>query len=401
MEKLMLKFAVLLSMVMLYACHNEDMNLKVKGHGEVRLSTMKLTYNTEPLVTESRASQDAADYMVAIYKDDNTFVKEWKYSEMPEVFPLEIGKYKIQAHSPIVEGAEFDAPYCSGESEVFEIKKDIIVDAGAVECTLKSIKVTIIFSDDLKPYLGDDVKVTVKVGEETLEFTKNETRSGFFHASEEEQTAVDVILTGTIDGDNTPLHKSYTVKEGTELKVTYNWESASSVDPGQGGSLPAFGITVKETVLELKSIEGSIIPEDEEIADFGLPSIEGVGFDIKETLPSDMSEVKINLRAPDGMAHVYVTINSSNTQFVDVVKDMFGGTNSFDLAYPASEEQKKILEGLGFPVGEKIIGQTGIVLFDITDFMGPLAIFPGTHTFDIEVVDKYEQKAKETLTIVK
>ena len=401
MRKLMLKFAVLLSMVMLYACHNEDMNLKVKGNGEVRLSTMKLTYNTEPLVTESRASQDAADYIVSIYKNDNTFVKEWKYSEMPEVFSLEVGKYKIQAHSPIVEGAQFDAPYCYGESSVFTIVKDKIVDAGTVSCTLKNVKVTIKYSDDLKPLLSEDTQVTVTLGDESLAYTADETRSGYFHCKATDNV-VGVRFEGKVDGESEPttITTSYTVIERTELIVNYDLVSASYVDPGTGGIVPVMKLKISDEVLTAE-LQGSVLPEDNEILDFGKPSIEGVGFDIKQPITVNPGTLQVNLMAPEGMQHVYVEITSDNEGFLSAASAVFGGATSFDLAEPATEEIKNALINLKFPVGEEIINNKGVVLFDISPFVGLLfeSTFAGKHSFKIRVVDSYDDTAEEELII--
>ena len=177
MKKLFFTLTVLLSSIMIFSsCHSEKMNLSVTGTGQVKLSSMEMTYNTEPMVTVSRAAEDLNNYVVGIYKSaDNSLVQEWKYSEMPEIFTLDAGDYKLVAHSQDVEGAQFDAPYCYGESSVFTIVKDKIVDAGTVSCTLKNVKVTIKYSDDLKPLLSEDTQVTVTLGDESLAYTADET----------------------------------------------------------------------------------------------------------------------------------------------------------------------------------------------------------------------------------
>lgn len=75
---------------------------------------------------------------------------------------------------------------------MFEITQDNLTDVGEVACTLHNVKVTINYADNLKSLLGDDVKVTVKIGSESLEYGKDETRSGFFHCTE--TNTVDVIF---------------------------------------------------------------------------------------------------------------------------------------------------------------------------------------------------------------
>lgn len=403
MKKLFFTLTILLSGIMIFSsCHSEKMNLSVTGTGQVKLSNMQMTYNTEPMVTVSRATEDLNNYVVGIYKSaDNSLVQEWKYSEMPEIFTLDAGDYKLVAHSQDVEGAQFDAPYCYGESSVFTIVKDKIVDAGTVSCTLKNVKVTIKYSDDLKPLLSEDTQVTVTLGDESLAYTADETRSGYFHCKATDNV-VGVRFEGKVDGESepTPITTSYTVIEGTELIVNYDLVSASYVDPGTGGIVPAMKLKISDEVFTAE-LQGSVLPEDDEILDFGKPSIEGVGFDIKQPITVNPGTLQVNLMAPEGMQHVYVEITSDNEGFLSAASAVFGGATSFDLAEPATEEIKNALINLNFPVGENIINNKGIVLFDISPFVGLLfeSTFAGKHSFKIKVVDSYDDTAEEELII--
>lgn len=403
MKKLFFTLTILLSGIMIFSsCHSEKMNLSVTGTGQVKLSSMQMTYNTEPLITVSRATEDLNNYVVDIYKSaDNSLVQEWKYSEMPEIFTLDAGDYKLVAHSQDVEGAQFDAPYCYGESSVFTIVKDKIVDAGTVSCTLKNVKVTIKYSDDLKPLLSEDTQVTVTLGDESLAYTADETRSGYFHCKATDNV-VGVRFEGKVDGESEPttITTSYTVAEGTELIVNYDLVSASYVDPGTGGIVPAMKLKISDEVLTAE-LQGSVLPEDDEILDFGKPSIEGVGFDIKQPITVNPGTLQVNLMAPEGMQHVYVEITSDNEGFLSAASAVFGGATSFDLAEPATEEIKNALINLNFPVGENIINNKGIVLFDISPFVGLLfeSTFAGKHSFKIKVVDSYDDTAEEELII--
>ena len=403
MKKLFFTLTVLLSGIMIFSsCHSEKMNLSVTGTGQVKLSSMQMTYNTEPLVTVSRAAEDLNNYVVGIYKSaDNSLVQEWKYSEMPEIFTLDAGDYKLVAHSQDVEGAQFDAPYCYGESSVFTIVKDKIVDAGTVSCTLKNVKVTIKYSDDLKPLLSEDTQVTVTLGDESLAYTADETRSGYFHCKATDNV-VGVRFEGKVDGESEPttITTSYTVIERTELIVNYDLVSASYVDPGTGGIVPVMKLKISDEVLTAE-LQGSVLPEDNEILDFGKPSIEGVGFDIKQPITVNPGTLQVNLMAPEGMQHVYVEITSDNEGFLSAASAVFGGATSFDLAEPATEEIKNALINLKFPVGEEIINNKGVVLFDISLFVGLLfeSTFAGKHSFKIRVVDSYDDTAEEELII--
>ena len=87
--------------------------------------------------------------------------------------------------------------------------------------------------------------------------------------------------------------------------------------------------------------------------------------------------------------------------FVEIISETLdvsevGLPKSFDLAYPG--ENSDALSGLGFPVGDEVIGQTE-VLFDISTFTALLPMFKGNHDFKIRVVDSKGLEVTKTLKI--
>lgn len=396
MKRLQLISLTVLSMLIaLTACHSEKVSFQMDTFGQLKLSSMQVTADTEPLVTASRVSADIKDYLITVYAANGEKLQEWKYAEMPEIFTLKTGAYKLVAHAPEVTGAAFDTPYCASAEKSFEIKQDEITEIGEVKCTLHNVKVTVKYEDKLMALLGDDVKVTVKVGEEKLEYTKDETKSGFFHGKAE-NNVVDVVFQGSVEGEPVSITKSYAeIALGTELIVTYKYkESVTGIDPGTGGSFHAPGISVDEKLIAVNET-GAVLPEEDEILDFGKPAIEGDGFDLSQPVTNLNQKVVVNLMAPEGIAHVKVEIASENETFAGVIQEMFGGP--FDLAYPGALEET--LKGLKLPVSEQVINQQ-LVKFDVTEFMPLLkGEFAGIHRFIIEVVDNNNSSVKATLTV--
>lgn len=396
MKRLQLISLTVLSMLIaLTACHSEKVSFQMDTFGQLKLSSMQVTADTEPLVTASRVSADIKDYLITVYAANGEKLQEWKYAEMPEIFTLKTGTYKLVAHAPEVTGAAFDTPYCASAENSFEIRQDEITEIGEVKCTLHNVKVTVKYEDKLMALLGDDVKVTVKVGEEKLEYTKDETKSGFFHGKAE-NNVVDVVFQGSVEGEPVSITKSYAeIALGTELIVTYKYkESVTGIDPGTGGSFHAPGISVDEKLIAVNET-GAVLPEEDEILDFGKPTIEGDGFDLSQPVTNLNQKVVVNLMAPEGIAHVNVEIASENETFAGVIQEMFGGP--FDLAYPGTLEET--LKGLKLPVSEQVINQQ-LVKFDVTEFMPLLkGEFAGIHRFIIEVVDNNNSSVKATLTV--
>lgn len=375
------------------ACHSEKVDYGISQEGQLNLSSLQLTPNTDPLVTESRVAAELSDYIVEIYTEGGDLVNSWKYSEMPEVYTLKVGKYKVVAHAPVTTGAVFDTPYCEGESKVFEITQDNLTNLGEIACTLHNVKVTVKYADNLKPLLGEDVKVTVKVGGESLEYGKDETRSGFFHC--EDNNTVDVIFSGTVDGAVENVTKSYMdVALGTELIVTYKLIDAVFVDPGTGGTISAGGLKLDATCIPV-TIEGFVRPTEDEILDFGLPSVVGEGFDLSQPVTDLSQKVVVDLMAPEGAAHIWVEIISDNENFKGVIGKMFP-QNPFDLADPGEAEES--LNTLGLPIKDAVIGKD-VVVFDVSQFVGLLGDFPGLHQFKLTVEDVNGDTANAILTI--
>ena len=390
-----IQFILLVVLIALTACHSEKVSFQMDTFGQLKLSSMQVTADTEPLVTASRVSADIKDYLITVYAADGGKLQEWKYAEMPEIFTLKTGTYKLVAHAPEVTDAAFDTPYCASAEESFEIRQDEITEIGEVKCTLHNVKVTVKYEDKLMALLGDNVKVTVKVGEEKLEYTKDETKSGFFHGKAE-NNVVDVVFQGSVEGEPVSITKSYAeIALGTELIVTYKYkESVTGIDPGTGGSFHAPGISVDEKLIAVNET-GAVLPEEDEILDFGKPAIEGDGFDLSQPVTNLNQKVVVNLMAPDGIAHVKVEIASENETFAGVIQEMFGGP--FDLADPGTLEET--LKGLKLPVSEQVINQQ-LVKFDVTEFMPLLkGEFAGIHRFIIEVVDNNNSSVKATLTV--
>lgn len=390
-----IQFILLVVLIALTACHSEKVSFQMDTFGQLKLSSMQVTADTEPLVTASRVSADIKDYLITVYAADGGKLQEWKYAEMPEIFTLKTGTYKLVAHAPEVTDAAFDTPYCASDEKSFEIRQDEITEIGEVKCTLHNVKVTVKYEDKLMALLGDDVKVTVKVGEEKLKYTKDETKSGFFHGKAE-NNVVDVTFQGSVEGEPVSITKSYAeIALGTELIVTYKYkESVTGIDPGTGGSFHVPGISVDEKLIAVNET-GAVLPEEDEILDFGKPAIEGDGFDLSQPVTNLNQKVVVNLMAPDGIAHVKVEIASENETFAGVIQEMFGGP--FDLADPGALEEK--LKELGLPVSEQVINQQ-LVKFDVSQFMPLLkGDFAGIHRFIIEVVDNNNSSVKATLTV--
>ncbi len=389
--------------------------------GTVQLSDMALS------VTDySRAGVETANFQVVIKHADGTTVKQWTYSEMPEVFSLPVGEgYAVEAYSHEVQPAEWDAPYYLGR-KTFNIEENRITNIGSVECKLSNVKVCIAFSDDLKAKMGDDCKVTVVSGKGgVLEFGKDETRAGYF-AYDESMTLV-ATLSGTVDGEKIEVSQPFSdVKGGKFYDLTFAVNSLFPVPDGFAGTIGKDGITLTLEVEEV-SQEGNIEnkqdlidpgkrPDEEQkpdTPDQGDPEDKAIEFIPSEDLnlngvnkPSeygDGSELApgtkkalVTIKCPAGFAHIEVDIDSP--YLTEDFMSQIEFSTHFDLVEPGIYEKK--LKSFNFKVGNDVRGKPEVD-FDITSLV-PLLGLSGNdtmeHKFVITVTDANGKTAKQTLT---
>lgn len=385
--------------------------------GQVNLASLKLTVDVN-VNTNTRANTrvvDTKDYIIRIYSrdNDNKLVQEWKYSEMPEIFSLKVGKYTAAAFSHDVLPAEFNKPYYYGKED-FEITENTITDISTLQCVLRSIMVTVEYDEKLTALLGDDVKASVALGTATLSFEKGETRAGYYQATSESANMLTTRLTGTIEGESVDISKGFSqIKAGTLKNIKYTLKDIDESGNVEGGNANiSIRIDVTCTTVEQDIIvdpDEDVIPDEPDTPDQPddptgeQPTIKGDRFNISKaivlpetTAPSNPYPVVVNIAAANGIANLKVTIDSDVLD-ESALADVHLKKN-FDLAYP--EELTEALTGLGFPVGADVIGKTDLV-FSITQFTGLLTMLnSGTHNFIITVVDSKNNTTTETLTLI-
>lgn len=415
----------------LCSCHDDPKGtVETVGKGSVNLKSMGVDVsNAEKVIETSRASIDLSDFQIKIYKESGELNNEWTYSTMPEVFELPIGNYTAKVFSHTVQKAAWDAPYFVGE-KAFEIVNDQITDLGIITCKLANIKVSIRYSNELRKYMGDDVRVTVIANDDgVLEFTPDETRSGYFEAIEGSSTII-VEFNGTVNGTKETLrHTIADAEAGQHRIVTFKVKTPPGTNPTDpvGGIDPGTGIGIDVDVTDEDMTAN--VPNEEELLDPSdrpggeepgednpggdnpgddnpggdtpddpVNTIEITSTDVNMDGPNNvagLSKVVVNIKAPKGITHLMVKISSTNDNFLASAGEML--PLEFDLAYPGN--MADAFTSIGFPVGDQVIGQTAID-FDISMFVPLLAGFPGTHEFKLTVQDADNMQQIKTLVLV-
>ena len=255
----------------------EGTDEKNEGEGSVSFANMSISVKNSEIIINSRAgSEDVSKYTVSIKRVDGTSAasaegnQSFIYGNMPELIALPVGDYVVEAYNAEEQVAAFDAPYFQGESNQFTVKANDIVTVDPIVCTLKNVKVSIDYTDELRAHMSD-VTVTVTVAEsETLDFAGDETRSGYFKYVEG-NTTIAATFNGKVDGFEVSDYRVLTnaVAPGYHHTITFSLKDTPT-PPDEHGSIGDTGISLDATVARV-DVNGDIDPGDEEIIEPDAP----------------------------------------------------------------------------------------------------------------------------------
>lgn len=397
--------------------------------GTVDLRSLGVNMSDAEKVTGSeisRATLDLSGYIVTISdKSGAAADRTYSYGDMPEVITLPAGEYTVTVESHKVQKAEWSNPYYSGSKD-FKVEKSKITNIGVVTAAFSSLKVTVKFDENLKRVLGDDAKVTIISNDNgSLDFTPDETRSGYFEVLENSNSMV-AHFEGTINGVFVDENTTFTdVVPGQHRIITYKAKGSPDI-PGQAGQITPGGITLDTSIMN-ENISSNITTEEDLLDPSGRPGQEPEDPDNpdkpenpdkpdtpdktitlapSEDSPNlslddmnfvyddvDFGNAIIIIKAEKGIKNLVVTIESDAEGFSAALADLYLA-EPFDLAYPGKAEEN--LHILGLPYGTQVIDQS-TVDFNITGFMPMLAPFKGHHKFTLSVTDNANITETKTL----
>lgn len=408
------------------SCDDNNWGPNTGEEGSLQLSSLSIDMSdAEKIVTStsSRATTNINDFIVTITdKNGSISPRSWKYGEMPEVVTLPVGDaYIVEVESHHIAKAEWERPYYKGSSKPFGIENGKITRIGEITAKFASLKVSVVFADDMRAVMGNDVKVTVIANDEgELVYTPEETRAGYFEVVEGSTTMV-AHFEGSINGVKTVFDTPFDdVEAGQYRIVTYKVKKSPEI-PEQSGTIdPSNGIEIDASVenVEIDSnvqVEEDVIdpsdrpgqeeqpenpnpgpggdepgpddPVDEPAATFEATDSPNLKLDQVNNVADfptgdPAGNAIVTISCPKGIKNFLVNINSNSEDFNLTLEEM--NMVSFDLAYPGEAESN--VDSLGLPYGNQVINQT-TVEFNITTFVPMLGIYPGDHSFELTVTD--------------
>lgn len=396
--------------IILFSCKEEDIpTTPTSTTGNVDFASLTVTYDP---TTKVLRSTDVGNFIITIYNASTNEKKgEWAYRNLPEVFTLNAGSYRLEVASHVPQDAAWDAPYYYAKKD-FKVEVNKVTAIGEVVCVLSNVKVSVEFSNELLAVMGDDCKVRIDLGKGTLDYSKNETRAGYFIVTSE-SNRIYAHFSGSVDGyvdysyreiENVKAGEwriiRYTLKENTDENIESGSFTASvKVDVSCYVVEQNVQVNVNEDIIE--DPEGGNEPGNDDPdtppVQEKAPVISATTFDITQPqVITDELIIKVDVTSEVPLAGFTVDIESTTLTAEEL--EAVGLQTHLDLGEPGDLRDK--LEGLGFPVAENVIGQNAIS-FDITQFGGLLsALGAGTHNFIMTATDQNNTKTVQTLTLI-
>lgn len=395
----------------LASCGNDEFPTRDTYQGSISLNVRR----EAPSVVRAVETADFSVMICSQVTDDVVKTYE-RADEVPDKVTLPVGGYYAYAHTSGQLQKIMDIPFYEGRDD-FEILRNINT-ISTVNCRMANGGITIAYSDEFKETFAD-CTVAVDDGSESviIYHASDETEfvpvTRYLHYRDNTKALyVNVIATTREQGFRSTMNFTLTKKEATEQ---YDGDK----DYFAGGD--CIVITCNPTHLE--TTEGSIVGIDinadiqftEEEEDFDIDVEDFFPENDEDDTPEEKPEGDMNaivLDLPENMVVQEGTDASKGDTYIAAEH----GIKSIRVEMISTNEA--MMESLatvadGFPkanfvVGAEVVGNQDMVslfaelgqtldvpaegdkeyTFPIGNFFGFLTVFPGEHTFTLEVTDK-------------
>lgn len=386
----------------------------IDNQGFLKLSSLSVEVITdhkkaEGEFTRADGQMDINTFDCLIYNESGEeLITSFKYGERPaEAITLDVGKYIFKMISGEIADAAFESPVY-GVTEIFTIVRKQTTELKNLVCTLQNIQTTIGYSADLRAALSDDTVATLSVGEASLDFAIDETRSGYFKAVNALNN-IDIMVKGmyTQEGkEPAPFEFTTTIKDvkagqysDIQLYIEYSGEGSIAL------SVTIDGWVVDESlVFDL----AQLITEDILVDDTDKPIINIVDGDIDNPVviaATDFDEngnytksLIVEVASKSAISSLLVDIESTNAEMLASLAT-YHLTESFDLCNMNSNATTILRNLMKLPCNDQVAGQQS-VSYNLTGVMSLLSSYVGEHTFTATVTDEKGGKSVQPLTIV-
>ena len=384
-----LKFLGLLPLAaLLFASCSDENGLDSGATGKLNIS-LKPDYSlTSSVGEDSRATQsqapeiNLADVTIHIVKDDGSVDKEFPYSELEANSTLPTGAYTLEAYYGSENDEGFEKPYFYGAAE-FHIY-DNETSNPEVLISLSNSMVSVTYSEAFKNYFSAYTTTLQSEAGVPVTFSQIENRPAYLKPGE---IAITINATKTTGTQISLQPASIKAKAKTYYNVTFDVN---------GGNVGDATLTI--TFDDATTLEPIEIDLSDALVKAPAPVLtakgfeSGVSFDVKE---GDVlgEAVQIVGIAESGIAEVTLGIQSAYLQAK-------GWPSSIELV-GASEDEKTLLRDMGFEIAGLWSNVDKMFVIKFNKVISALKAEGSdpSHTFTVQVKDKYSKVAESPLTL--
>lgn len=405
-----------------------------EGYGMLSFGEMQISIDeSEAMVRSTELPEVGGNYVIKIKDAEGKVVVDCSYKDIKdssEGIALLAGEYTLEVCSTIddIPDAAWEQPIYGATMSGIKIEagKPTII-AEPITCTLLQCKVTVDYNDDFLAMVKGACKTTITIGS-SLEYNLNwdatqgkitsyEKRAGYFDVNNGANTTMEVKFEGSIYDEESESVKTMRQSKAFEGIEARQWRQVRFVKKVNEEGNASFEIEIDGYVeddnlgTEDMTGEESVIAPDPNApkGDGGIMLLNEEGL-TENTNPTkeawnaektdkpainvaniDGNTFTFNASIPNGTREFYVDITSTNSNFNTAVNKIT--VNSDGRIYLTKEEEAHInvIKGLAdfhieFPTPDQVIDQTEVI-FDLTNAIEALKMFPGTHTFSMYVRD--------------
>lgn len=405
-----------------------------EGYGMLSFGEMQISIDeSEAMVRSTELPEVGGNYVIKIKDAEGKVVVDCSYKDIKdssEGIALLAGEYTLEVCSTIddIPDAAWEQPIYGATMSGIKIEagKPTII-AEPITCTLLQCKVTVDYNDDFLAMVKGACKTTITIGS-SLEYNLNwdatqgkitsyEKRAGYFDVNNGTNTTMEVKFEGSIYDEESESVKTMRQSKAFEGIEARQWRQVRFVKKVNEEGNASFEIVIDSYVeddnlgTEDMTGEESVLAPDPNApkGDGGIMLLNVTGLTentnpTKEAWNAEKTEKPIinmanidgntftfNASIPNGTREFYVDITSTNSNFNTAVNKIT--VNSDGRIYLTKEEEAHInvIKGLAdfhieFPTPDQVIDQTEVI-FDLTNAIEALKMFPGTHTFSMYVRD--------------
>lgn len=412
------KIALLTAVSILWAaCSEKPMRTEDTINGKLSFASFSLKTSDE--VTTKSTVEAEGTFSIFIYDTEGKLVTSTTYAQVKsseDGITLPAGNYSLVARSSASEvpDSAFETPVY-GTSAQFSIIAGQTTTLGSLTCRLLQCKVTVDYNDDFLATVTGACSTQVEIAAGSpLSYAVTydggkvsyEKRAGYFAVNNGENTTMTVVFKGMIEGKSKKMTASLTGIAAAQ------WRQIKFVKKADEEGNATFQLVIDDYISDSELVlDLDIAPEDIIAADPKAPKGDGgitLEFASDCTMYNDLSNIvvpaeesaKMDLRlvatVPGGIKKFSVHIASTSSAFIAAV-DAAGGSD-LDLINPSADSDI-IFQVVPFPHGSSLLGKTSVD-FDLSAAQGPILVFPGTHTFTMDITDNDNCKKQVAVKMI-